>query len=126
MTLPSKELLSKILGTGIPDNLKLYGKTDVTYTFGSNMLSINIYELAHKCKEWSYKNHGLIISKNHRTWRNISLEDVTSDYTDDWEAKGYFYNGDPSKTISKEFICNSEPESIFRACQWILDNKEPK
>lgn len=84
---------------------------------------INLYELAHMCKEWAYKNNGMIVSKNHRTWEKISLSDNQSDYTDDWEAIGYVYTGNPANTLTNEFICDTEPEAIFKACQWILDSK---
>jgi hypothetical protein len=81
--------------------------------------SINIYELAHKCKEWAFKNeyelnsgyltHGILYPSkpSHQIRCDVSykLADTLQTYRV-WE--------------------NTEPEAIFKACQWILDNKEIK
>jgi len=69
-----------------------------------NCYSINIYELAHKCKEWAL------------------------DYVDNIGS-----GRDKSKLNVGWCICNNgeiqeyaktEIEAIFKACQWILDNKD--
>lgn len=109
----SKELLSNVLKVDLPEYLKLFGNTDITFTNGDSMVSINIHELAHKCKEWAFKygkfqiysgrfsdccgrNCIATVKWNEGMWRSI-------DFT---EAE--------------------EHEAIFKACQWILDNKETK
>ncbi len=90
---------------GLPDSLIRYG--------------INIYELAFKCKDFIYKNNGLIVSKNHRTWNHPS-----TDYTDDYEVVCYVYKNTHPTTITRTFIFNSEPEAVFKACEWFLSQKE--
>lgn len=74
---------------------------------------INIHELAYKCKEWAVKHNFHLIS-----W-TISYEAV--------KRKGYCQTHntqDADKESDKPFHADTEPESIFKACQWILDNKD--
>lgn len=72
---------------------------------------INIHELAHKCKEWAHKKGFIILSGYHEN--NI----------------GSFYvncYGWTSDKIDKEFILqveSTEPEAIFKVCEWILNQK---
>jgi len=99
----SKELLSKVLGYKQPDVIKLYGKTDVTLVFGDDMVSINIYELAHKCKEWA-KRTGFMIESDNMNEARVYPTDENG-----WILK---------KEI--EFLEDSEPEAVFKACEWIL------
>jgi hypothetical protein len=112
----SKELLSEVLG----DN-KIIG-CSFTSEIGFDAIEyawigcraiddcmefidyINIYELAHKCKEWA-SNKG------------IGLASWVEQYPDGacqltWKAE----------YITIDFSADSEPEAIFKACQWILDN----
>lgn len=74
----SKELLSEVLGINSilmgpilePENkigYLVYGSQNTLQEIRSNHKQINIYELAHKCKEWAFKqgysylgNKGLI------------------------------------------------------------------
>ena len=84
----NKELLSKVLDNEVPYQVKVHKiiikNNSLNYFYNSKDSGgglfeaneyINIYELAHKCKEWA-----LI-----------------------------------------RFLAESEPEAIFKACQWILD-----
>lgn len=64
---------------------------------------INIYELAHKCKEWAYKRDTALISG--------------MDYID----KSCFCNIWETDGIKFTVRGDTEPESIFKACQYILD-----
>ena len=70
---------------------------------------INIYELAHKCKEWAYtKDYHL----------NSKLQDnFWFCYCENLIHNGYDY-------VSKYKL--TEPEAIFEACEWILKQKETK
>ena len=101
----SKELLSEVLGHDdicnerIIQNKLLYmckndGMIDYEYEY-------NIYELAHKCKEWAY-NKGYEI---------VSLSHMIRIYKNGYEV--YYTN-------STLF----DLDMFFKACQWILDNKE--
>ena len=92
----TKELLSEVLG--VYKIIEPYGNILVwewDKSYSNNNCSINIYELAHKCKEWALQYDYTILS-----------------------SKGY-------ATISgKVFYDKTEPEAIFKACQWILENKD--
>lgn len=103
MKLPSKELLSEVLGNGIYVHVSL-DNCVVSWNNANKDESINIYELAYKCKEWANKqnydnNCFVVILYEDMTARVIITED------------GFGFN---EKT---------EPEAIFKATQWILDNK---
>ena len=63
---------------------------------------LNMYELTHKCKEWALENGYELYSSS------IGICDI---FNNDFENKG-------------AHIAGTEPEAIFKACQWILDNKE--
>lgn len=110
----SKELLGEVLGYKVYNyilkdtNIKLNKIT--TSSLGSEPQiigydkGINIYELAFECKKWAYKNCNEIIS-----------------YTEGAEI----YQTQLDEKI-KTFYGDTEVEAIFKACQWILDNKESK
>ena len=107
----SKELLSSVLGLTVVKGLELEG-TVLWYNGIVNInnqppyakeLNINIYELAHKCKEWALKHHYKVISK-------------PDNVPGLWEA---YVN--LSLTSKHGEVADTEPEAIFKACQWILD-----
>jgi len=66
--------------------------------------TVNIHELAHKCKEWAYKKSIYHISSHLHGGGNYS--DVYQEYSEDT----YF-----------SCIADTEPEAIFKACQWIYE-----
>lgn len=115
----SKELLSKVLDNEVPYQVKVHKiiikNNSLNYFYNSKDSGgglfeaneyINIYELAHKCKEWA------VI----RQFYNVaSLLDYTG-YT-------CIIRQDPMTFINTElrFRAGTEPEAIFKACQWILD-----
>lgn len=108
----SKELLSAVLG--LHCGIKSIKNSEVIYWFDCigeiREHSINIYELAHKCKEWA------VI----RQFYNVAS---LLDYT----GHTCIIRQDPMTFINTElrFRAGTEPEAIFRACQWIL-NKDSK
>ena len=104
----SKELLSEVLDREITVIANQGGTSIFNYRTSespNHINSINIYELAHKCKEWAFKNDYEIettysgdvrISKNSTSMivnSQLGLEDMT------------------------------EPEAIFKACEWILEQR---
>lgn len=119
----SKELLSKVLNiTAICDDINNIELNANTITFiedywdedeGSGFYrshSSNIYELANKCKDWAATKGYILFSK---TRLNSSL------------ASCYFHNmglHDYEDDFHNDFRAETEPEAIFKACQWILDN----
>ena len=113
--LPSKELLSEVLNIHIGlielKPILENNKTDVAYLLkGSqntaqevhrNHKRINIYELAHKCKEWAHKLGFMVQSYQYNTKARVDLL--------------------KSCDIDEIFIEETEPEAIFKACEWIME-----
>lgn len=101
----SNELLSVVLG--LHCGIKSIKNSEVIYWFDCigeiREYSINIYELAHKCKEWALKHHYKVISKPDNVpglWKAYVNLSLTSKHGE---------------------VADTEPEAIFKACQWILD-----
>lgn len=102
----SKELLSVVLG--LHCGIKSIKNSEVIYWFDCigeiREHSINIYELAHKCKEWAIKYSGWTLQS----------------YTNERGSGICRIKVGDGQEINK-LIASSEPEAIFKACQWILD-----
>ena len=111
----SKELLSEIM----PVSVKMHGmlKNELIYSYmnertigdtddklNKNWIGtyINIHELAHKCKEWMATYHYEARSYLSILWKDSRVELIDSDG-----------NVTP-------FTADSEPEVIFKACEWLL------
>ena len=101
--IPSKELLSEVLG--IDKVFIIYQQDDIlVYEVGGYYgdtvdYVINIYELAHKCKEWAYE-------------KGYQLASYPS-------GKDWYVCRDPYKEPYEGD--NTEPEAIFKACEWIME-----
>ena len=104
----SKMLLQKILGSNYKvTQVKVVNSTLIYDDYDS--CEINIYELAYKCKEWA-REQDYHISTGNRT-DGTTRFDVMCAYTDaDIEEWDDFFSG----------IFDTEPEAIFKACEWIL------
>lgn len=117
----SKESLSEVLGCDCSEcyfedtyNLINYKyQYDVTWSeeIQYDNSSINIYELSHKCKEWIRKQ-GYALTVTHVEYQGIVYAELVD------------YSSDIPKIIDDIFKADTEPEAIFKACQWILENKE--
>lgn len=118
----SKELLSEILDKNIvADDISNIEPKDNKITFiedywdkdeGSGFYrshTINIYELANKCKEWAFEKGYTI----------IDYIDLDNDKF--WTCRAYL-NGLNDGFDWKEIYQPTSTISIFRTCQWILDN----
>ena len=68
-------------------------------------MEINLYQLMHVCKEWAMKEHNCTLSSGHCT-------------NDKWFA----IDG----ITGKKHEANTEPEAIFVACAWILEQQNKK
>ena len=121
----NKELLSKVLDNEVPYQVKVHKiiikNNSLNYFYNSKDSGgglfeaneyINIYELAHKCKEWALSK-GYIINSGATT-------------SNDWSSTIYkvIKENPYTKELSHTWG-QSENEAIFRACQWIL-NKDSK
>ena len=122
-TMISKELLSEVLGCDCcslkcsSTTIHYEYKFDVTLSeaMQKNKAEINIYEMAHKCKEWAmqvpYIADQLAININ----RTCLQDKFKTNYWCVWILN--------SKRVSPEFYAETEPEAVFEACEWILKNK---
>ena len=107
----SKELLGVVLSNyGITDVYPSYDESDVMTAVGYEIeeivFEINIYELANLCKEWAFRDEYSCMSRPRlfggwicELMSGYGVEDIQFDET-------------------------TEPEAIFKACQWVLDNKD--
>jgi len=115
----STELLSKVLDINIirmkpileNENTiayLVYGNQKTINEVYSNHKTINIYELAHKCKEWA-------LTKCYELHTHIAFENNEYSFC---ELKGL------DTKDRKVFYDDTEPEAIFQACEYILNNRE--
>ncbi len=127
----SKELLSKLLNKKVTEvstsdrearERGYHTISGIFIIFEDNRdVMINIYELAHKCKEWAFIN-GFVLS----SYKQFEDDNEPIHWICEWysnESKVCF------ECSSHEYSwkeASSEPAAIFKACQWILDNKDSK
>jgi hypothetical protein len=113
----SNDLLSEVLGFGVYQSIRKdeYAYNDIKLNIINTELLynyVNIYELAHNCKLWALSKGYMMKIENHYS-NSIQIQIrktmANSTYKEPWK-----------KTFK------NEPEAIFKACQWILDNKEIK
>ncbi len=109
----SKELLSIVFGHEITNVLiisnsyisisKVAKKQTLTTT------SFNIYELAHRCKEWAF-NSGFSIT----VYKTLGYTTYTAEIHCD------------EGTIVILDSLSTEPEAVLKACEWVLGTLENK
>jgi hypothetical protein len=106
----SKELLSEVFHKKCT-LVEMESDTSVNVMFGLDGIVINLYELAHKCKLWGIKKGFRIDS-----WVNYANE---GEYKIHRLEEGMMLRQHAG-------IWQTEPEAIFKACEYILDNKDSK
>jgi len=115
----SKELMSNILsdiqGMDVKEVIEVY-KSDNEVYYIASVLNINtkeyttirryfnIYELAHTCKEWAFKKGYELSSRLDK--QAIATAILWLDFAE--------------CTVQNQ---NTEPDAIFKVCQWILDTE---
>lgn len=127
----SKELLSEVLKDKTIGNVltdvkviesKIFGNIKENelayYSAKKGWQRINIHELAHKCKEWAREESYYLKSE----LNSDNTIDPVCDVANCWVGQLVF-DGEPKEIQVACFGGDTEPESIFKACQWILDNK---
>jgi hypothetical protein len=113
----SEELLNEVLASELQNEpvkeIRIEDKdSDSPYIYFRNNLvgaDMSIYELAHKCKEWARNEDFLVLSYYTKNEAICTIERI--------EKKHIPIIG---KTI---YISATEPESIFNACELIMENK---
>lgn len=126
MLLPSKELLSEVLSKefnfmfGISDistynNLVQISFYETELCSMCGLHQINIYELAHKCKEWAFDKEYSVYATQYKI--------------DDGEWCIYVFKDKDMHDYGCD-ICDTtfktEPEAIFKACEWIMEKENEK
>ena len=112
MILPSKELISEVLSKEVEEE-RFIDSNSLTYVNSGIYEDINIYELAHKCREWALSEGYIIEVGVHPT--------IKKDRSD----RDYFYKitTDRGQILVSKFdeIIKTEPEAIFKACELVLE-----
>lgn len=114
----SKELLETILGYKNITSIRLVGnniciiRNNINCILRETHNAINIYELAHKCKEWaanlSPNKHAL---SSYPRWGDIR----------NYKKTNGFYYICQHLVSGAQFEAETEPEAIFKACEWLLN-----
>jgi len=120
----SKELLSEVLKLNITYIERCNNSIVYKISVYDREEEVNIYELAHKCKEWALiRGYSLLSGKP-----IVRGEEGTQVFN--YWYKCYIWEIDensidsPTQNTKIETNSETEPEAIFKACQWILNNKE--
>ena len=117
----SKELLSEVLGENVMEfyphvsaqHLGYYYKAEDYDDFLSES-EINIHELAHRVKEWAWRNHRLMIFQSaYFPEYRFLVKDLNVGLSEAFNTT----------CIADMFSAPTEPEAIFKAGQWILENR---
>ena len=114
----SKELLSEVLDLKYPIRIIHHfckGQNVLNYDLHVECAlfqeSINIYELAHKCKEWAWEKHSLMLFQTQYFPKvYYGVKDLKTPMED-------FISKVPQ---CDRFSADTEPEAIFKACEHIL------
>lgn len=121
----SKKLLSAILDVNCTLIEELLD-SDNTLRFETNNVNfpheINIYELAHKCKEWAFElNYSISSCKRIDGSNHKFFEAWVQRFTYQTEETEHDYSEHLSYCVG-----DIEPEAVFNVCDYILRNKEQK
>ena len=101
----SKKLLSKILEVKVLEEPKMHliRKQELCYWTTLGLVEVNIHELAFKCKEWAWnKDYGIFSAVSGKG--AVCMFGLRKQTIDSFKS----LNG------------NTEPEAIFKVCEWIL------
>ena len=112
----SDELLKEILGDIVTKNVQI-SPSKLLFKESRAMIDtshiINIHELAHKCKDWAW-NKDFVLESFPITFDGETMDarvNVTKG-----KANSLFLSSD-------YFDESTEPEAIFKACEWILSQE---
>jgi len=103
----------KVVGSTVYMNSTNALEANYVGVFGCYLNSENIYEVAALCKEW-------IKEVDTGSTFVLSGYDEAGLCLLDFGLKSKFGKG------KKPFYANSEPEAIFKACEWLLHNRDIK
>lgn len=126
----SKELLEAVLGvevTNVRDTMydnELRFETpdeELRRKFSPYVPKINIYELGFKCKEWAFYTYKISVSSFKSGSFYLKEFNQIKDNSEYWvELDTASIDCEININDSGIFKSYSEPEAIFKACEWIL------
>ena len=123
----SKELLKEVINKHVEyikvdgdfivydEQIQIFGgeATGEESTFPTHYSKINIYQLAHKCKEWLWEKH-----------RTELYEEGFRLYIE-YKGKSIFFRPDldfeNNSVVKVDIIIPYDVRLIFKACEWILE-----
>ncbi len=120
------EKVYNVICVDYPKKNKISSDIEFKYVGHEASETINIYELAHKCKVWAFN-----LPDNKE--QNISIDFIASglikniapELIKNVECKGYcrinYYSPQAESSGSELFNAETEPEAIFKACEWIRE-----
>lgn len=104
----TKELLTEILGKEVV-SFSPRGEDAIQIVWvGGTFIEMDVCRLAHLCKEWAW-NQGFMLHSGVRRKERIYCE---------------VYPTGQLNILNMDCFSTSEHEAIFKATQWIYDNKE--
>lgn len=106
MVLPNNETLSAIFGNKALGSRMIDETNAVINVVGRGSVKVNIYELMHLCKEQAW-NNGYTL-RPHKRGRNLYVCKV----------------GFGTDKTATQFVRNTEPEAVFRACEYTADKTQ--
>lgn len=123
----SKELLSEVLRCEVFDVTLFKNNTVIVWENTIKTRDINIYELAHKCKEWAYGKKYFIQSD----LQEVNVYPIEYDGCKMRLLVCFDIVGVDCESYTEEEIDrfpHNEPDAVFKACVFILEeiNKEIK
>jgi hypothetical protein len=119
----SKELLSEVLGCKLDIDEQLQpNEIEYIEKVGSRLYcrTINICKLQNKCRIWAYEqgySFGTYLIDD--KWYTVTEDNLFSTITY-WHED---YSSIKLKLID-DYTSSTEPEAVFKSCQWILENKD--
>lgn len=122
----SKELLSVVMGDKIEKVRILNNIVHIYYINDKQEYFINIYELAYRCREWARNNEYEVSA-----CLPVVQDDTGAQVFNYW-YKSYIHKfeigsyGPPEQFLNFNVNASSEPEAIFKACEWILEQIKEK
>ena len=108
----SKELLSAVLETEV----KTFKIENELIIYNDHYV-INIYKLAHLCKEWSSKQKYYINSGKFDNSSGINSGKCFAAIHNPTKRLNSVYG---SGGVKNDIVAVTENEAIFKACEWIL------
>ncbi len=79
----------------------------------------NVYELANKCKEWALN----VGNKNYYIWTGINHNSKWDVFVTEFKSLDTFEPVRDQAVFEPLGSKDTEPEAVFRACKWILKEK---